>query len=45
VIYKDGGGRELTIGRISAISGMIGGERPWFWGVDFFQRAGRAQPH
>jgi hypothetical protein len=45
VIYKDPDGRELTVGRIFRNHGLAGGERPWFWGVDFFQRAGRAKLH
>jgi len=27
------------------VQGLVGGERPEFWGVDFFQRQGRAEPH
>jgi hypothetical protein len=44
VIYKDPDGRELTVGRIFRNHALVGGERPWFWGVEFFQRKGRAEP-
>ena len=45
VVYKDHDGREVTVGRIFRNDGLVGGERPWFWGVEFFQRQGRAEPH
>jgi len=32
-------------GRIFRNHGLAGGERPWFWGVQFFQRRGRTEPH
>jgi hypothetical protein len=44
VVYKDPDGRELTVGRIFRNHALVGGERSWFWGVDFFQRKGRAEP-
>lgn len=42
LIYKDPDGRELTVGHVFRLTGD---ERPWFWGVTFFQRQGRAEPH
>ena len=46
VIYKDPGGRELSVGRIYRdITGTVGGAAPWFWAVEHHQRKGRAEPH
>ena len=46
VIYKDQDGRERIVGRIyHSTSGTVGGAAPWFWTVQFHQRAGRAAPH
>jgi hypothetical protein len=45
VVYKDPDGMERTVGRIFRNHGLVGGERPWFWGVEFFQRGGRTEPH
>jgi hypothetical protein len=45
VIDKDPDGQELAVGRIFRNHGLVGGGQPRFWGVEFFQRAGRAEPH
>ena len=45
VIYKSPDGRQRVVGRIFRNHGLVGGGRPWFWGVDFFQTRGRTEPH
>lgn len=46
VIWHEGDGRSHTAGHIyySRSTGMTG-RPPWFWSIDWFQRAGRAEPY
>jgi hypothetical protein len=39
---RTGSGRDMTD---SKLANLVGGGRRWFWGVDFFHRQGRAEPH
>jgi hypothetical protein len=45
VFYTAPDGRKLTVGRIFRASAGTARERPWFWSVEFHQRAGRSPPH
>lgn len=46
VIWKDPDGRERKVGRIfHDPNGTAWGGPQWFWGVDFHQWKGRAQPY
>src|SRR4051794_12463948 len=44
VVYKDPDGRERIVGRTFRNHGLAGGARTWFWGVEFHQALGRANP-